>query len=485
MKKNNYKWIALSCSTLGALFSVLSGSTLMIALPDIMKDLHAGMGVIMWTIMSYMLMTTILVPAIGRIADMIGRKKMFVSGFAVFTAGSVLCSMSTSGTQLLLFRILQSVGGALLVANSTPIVADAFPKNELGKALGINGMVISIGSVIGPILGGALLAFGWRSTFYINIPIGIIGTVWSWLKLRELDVLPKKQKFDMKGTLVFSVGILIFLIALSFGGFAGWNGYIILLFAASIVLLGIFVGIESKVQYPMLDLRLFKTRILAFAYGSTLLNGIARGAVTFLLIFYFQGIKGYDPIFSGMLLAPFAVAMMVLSPLSGYLSDKYGAASLSSAGLMISAVGLLGLMRISASTSVVEIIIWELVIGLGSGMFFSPNTSSIMGAVPPHKRGIAGGVRTMMLNAGSVISIALAMAIVSSSISPEALQGLFVGSQVGSQGIAVNQFISGLRTAFLISCIFSVLAAFMSYLRGEQPVWASDASAAGSDQLAS
>lgn len=485
MKKNNYKWIALSCSTLGALFSVLSGSTLMIALPDIMKDLHAGMGVIMWTIMSYMLMTTILVPAIGRIADMIGRKKMFVSGFAVFTAGSVLCSLSTSGTQLLLFRILQSVGGALLVANSTPIVADAFPKNELGKALGINGMVISIGSVIGPILGGALLSFGWRSTFYINIPIGIIGTVWSWLKLRELDVLPKKQKFDMKGTLVFSIGILIFLIALSFGGFAGWNGYIILLFAASIVLLGIFVGIESKVQYPMLDLKLFKTRILAFAYGSTLLNGIARGAVTFLLIFYFQGIKGYDPILSGMLLAPFAVAMMVLSPLSGYLSDKYGAASLSSAGLMISAVGLLGLMRISASTSIVEIIIWELVIGLGSGMFFSPNTSSIMGAVPSHKRGIAGGVRTMMLNAGSVISIALAMAIVSSSISPEALQGLFVGSQVGSQGIAVNQFISGLRTAFLISCIFSVLAAFMSYLRGEQPVWASDASAAGSDQLAS
>lgn len=471
MKKIEYKWVALSCSTLGALFSVLSGSTLMIALPDIMKDLHAGMGVIMWTIMSYMLMMTILVPAIGRVSDMIGRKKMFVGGFMVFTIGSVLCSLSNSGTQLLLFRLFQSIGGALMVANSTPIVTDAFPKEELGKAMGINSMVISIGSVIGPILGGLLLGFGWRSTFYINIPIGIIGTVWSWLKLKEIDVLPVKQKFDWKGTLTFSIGILLFLIALSFSGFVGWNIYIISLFIISVFLLAVFVKIESKTEYPMLDLRLFKTRILAFAYGSTLLNGIARGAVTFLLIFYLQGIKGYDPIVAGILLVPFALAMMIVSPISGYLSDKYGAKVLSSLGLLISAVGLLGLVRIASTTSMIEITIWQIVTGLGSGLFFSPNTSSIMGAVPAHKRGIAAGVRTMMVNAGSVISIALAMAIISSSISPEALQGLFIGTQVGSKGIAVNQFLSGLRVAFLISCGFSLLAAFMSYLRGKQPVW--------------
>lgn len=474
MKKIDYKWIALSCSTLGALFSVLSGSTLLIALPDIMKDLHAGMGVIMWTIMCYMLAMTILVPAIGRVADMIGRKKMFVSGFIVFTIGSILCGLSTSGIQLLLYRIVQSIGGALLLANSTPIVADAFERKELGRAMGINAMVISIGSVIGPILGGALLSWGWRSTFYINIPIGIIGSLLSWLLLKEVDILPEKQSFDWKGTLTFSIGILLFLIALSFGGFVGWNKYIILSFVVSIVLIAAFIHIENTVEYPMLDMRLFKSRILAFAYGSNLLNGIARGAVTFLLIFYLQGIKSYDPIFAGILLAPFALAMMILSPISGYLSDKYGAKILSSLGLLISAAGLLGLMRISANTSIVEIIIWQIIIGMGSGMFFSPNTSSIMGAVPADKRGIAGGVRTMMNNAGTVISIALAMAIVSSSISPEAMQGLFVGTQVGSEGIAVNQFISGLRMAFFISFIFSILGACISYFRGNEPVWSSD-----------
>src|ERR1035437_6574277 len=213
MKKIEYKWIALSCTSLGALFSVLSGSTLIIALPVIMKDLHATMNIIMWTVMIYMLILTILVPSIGRVADMIGRKKLFIWGFIVFTIGSVLCGLSTSGWQLLLFRFVQSVGGALLVANSTPIVTDAFPIKELGMALGINGMVISVASVIGPILGGAFIHIGWR--------------------------------------------YMLFLV------------------------LSLFV--EKKVRNPILDLNLFKTRILSFALSSNLLNGIARGAVVFLL----------------------------------------------------------------------------------------------------------------------------------------------------------------------------------------------------------
>ncbi|MDP4138121.1 MAG: MFS transporter, partial [Bacillota bacterium] len=204
MHKIDYKWIALSCTTLGALFSVLSGSTLIIALPVIMKDLHASMNVIMWTVMIYMLVLTILVPSIGRVADMVGRKKLYISGFIVFTIGSLLCGLSTAGWQLLVFRFIQSIGGSLLVANSTPIVADAFPKNELGKAMGINGMIISVASVIGPILGGAFINIGWRYIFYINIPIGLIGTIWAAIQLKELDVLPEKQKFDWSGTMTFT-----------------------------------------------------------------------------------------------------------------------------------------------------------------------------------------------------------------------------------------------------------------------------------------
>ncbi len=472
MKKIEYKWIALSCTTLGALFSVLNGSTLIIALPAIMKDLNVGIDIIMWTVMIYMLSLTILVPAIGRIADIMGRKKLYISGFIVFTIGSVLSGISATGIELLLARFVQSIGGSLLVANSTPIVTDAFPKNELGKAMGINGMVISVASVIGPILGGIFLNLGWRYIFFINLPIGVIGTIWAALQLKELDVLPEKQKFDWKGTIAFTLGMTSLLLALTIGGLYGWFKISVAVTGViAIVCLGLFIYIENTTEQPMLDLELFKSRVLAFAFGSNLLNGIARGAITFLLVFYFQGIKAFDPVMAAILLAPFAISMMIIAPISGWLSDRIGSRELSSLGLLISAIGMIGMIRISEHTSVLGLSIWMFVSGLGSGMFFSPNTSAIMGVVPVERRGIAAGVRTMMINAGSVISIALAMAIISSSIDPKAMQALFTGTQVGSEGIAVGHFISGLKSAFTISFVISILAAVISFLRGPQPVW--------------
>jgi EmrB/QacA subfamily drug resistance transporter len=474
-KKVDYKWIALSCTSIGALFSVLSGTTLIIALPEIMKDLNAGIALIMWVVMIYMFVLTIFVPLVGRLADMIGRKKLYVSGFMVFMLGSLLCGLSRSGWQLLSFRFVQSVGGVLLESSSIPIVADAFPRKELGKALGINGTVISVAAIIGPILGGVLISICWRFIFFINIPIGLIGTIWAWIQLKELNILPKRQKFDFKGTILFSFGILAFLLALTIGGSIGWLNIItIILFSAAILLIALFIIVENKVDHPMLDLRLFKTKILAFSYISIFLNGIARGSVTLLLVFYFQGIKGINPIISGMLLAPFAIALMIISPISGWLSDRYGSRLLSSIGLLISAIGLLGMMRIKVATTITELIIWMIVMGLGAGMFFAPNTNAIMGAVPIEKRGIAAGVRIMMFNAGNIISIGLTLAILSSSISREAIQGLFIGTQVGSQGIAVSEFISGLRIAFGVSFAFSLIAAIISYLRSKKSDWNSD-----------
>jgi EmrB/QacA subfamily drug resistance transporter len=474
-RRIEYKWIALSCTSIGALFSILSGTALTIALPEIMKDLKTSIALVMWVVMIYMFVLTIFVPLVGRIADMIGRKKLYVSGFIVFMIGSLLCGLSRSGWQLLSFRLIQSVGGVLLESSSVPIIADAFPKRELGKALGINGMIISVAFVIGPILGGAIMPIGWRFIFFINIPIGIIGTVWAWIQLREINILPEHQKFDFKGTILFSVGILAFLLALTFGGSLGWLSTVtIILFLAAAIFIILFILIENKVEQPMLDLKLFKIRLLAFAYISNLFNGMARGSAMFLLVFYFQGIKALDPIVSGMLLAPLAAAMMIMSPISGWLSDRFGSRQLSSVGLLISAIGLLGMMRIKASTTISELIIWMIIMGLGSGMFFSPNTNSIMSAVPIERRGIAAGVRIMMQNAGNIISIGLALAILSSSISQEALQALFVGTQVGSKGIAISEFISGLRIAFTISFIFSLIAAVMSYLRGKKSEWKDD-----------
>ena len=356
MKNINYKWIASSCTSLGAIFFAVSSNILIVALPVIMKDLHASFQEIIWSMMGFMFIICIGVPSIGRIADMIGRKRLFVAGFAVFTFGSLLCGFSTWGMDLIIYRMIQAAGGALLAANSVPIVTDAFPREELGMALGINGMIISIGGVVGPVLGGLLISFGWRSIFYINVPFGIIGTAWAAIQLKELDILPEKQKFDWTGTLLFSAGMLSLLLFLTFGGLYGWlKPEVLMMLIASIVLLPLFVLAEFRKDQPLLDMRLFKSRILAFAYGSNLLNGIARGAVTFLLIFYFQGIKGIDPVQAAIMLIPFVLPQMVVAPLCGWLSDRIGSRILSSAGLLVSALGFLGLIRINAGYSCLEL----------------------------------------------------------------------------------------------------------------------------------
>jgi EmrB/QacA subfamily drug resistance transporter len=474
MKKIPYKWLALSATSLGMLLSVMTGTALLIALPNVAGDLKAPMIIIIWVLMSYMLATTVLVPSIGRVADMIGRKRLFVWGAAVFTVASLFAGMAQSGIELLVIRIIQSVGGSLMMANGTAIVADAFPKGELGQALGINGLVVAVGSAIGPIIGGILtVTVGWRWIFYMNVPLGALVTIWALIQIRDIAPIPKGEKFDWLGAITFTSGMFFLLYALTEGGFGGWTSPIVItFFILAAILIPLFVYIESKFKYPMLDLRLFKTRIQIFAYSSNLMNGIARGALMFLLIFYLLGIKNMDPFTASIYLIPFAVAMMIMAPISGRLSDRHGSRILSSLGLLITGIGLLGFTLFTrVDMSLAEIIIWGTVVGFGSGMFNSPNTNTIMGMVPPERRGIAAGTRTMMNNAGSLISIAMAFAILSSGLTPQAMDALFIGAQVGGKGIFVSTFISDLRFAFFLSFMISIAAAIISYMRGPTPVW--------------
>ena len=404
--------------------------------------------------------------------DIVGRKKLFVDGFMIFTLGSFLSGISINGTFLITFRIIQAFGAVLLIANSTAIVADAFERKELGKALGINGMVVSVAAVAGPILGGALTLFGWRYIFFINIPVGIFGTIWAQKKLRELETLPMNQTFDWKGTIFFSMGLLILLLGFTFGAFIGFlNPLIMVSLILSGIFIVVFIWIENNIKQPMLDLRLFKTRILSFALISNLMNGIARGSITFLLVLYFQGIQSYDPLIAGVLITPFAATLMIVSPLSGRMSDKYGSRGLSTLGLVISALGLVGFFLLEPESNFLIIAFWLMITGIGSGLFFAPNTNTIMGNVPPGKRGIAAGTRTMMTNIGSLISLAITMAVIASSMTSEALEGLFSGTQVGSKGINVNLFMSGFQLVFIISFIICLIGAGLSYLRGPNPVW--------------
>ncbi len=484
MKKIQYKWLALSATSLGLLLGVMTANALLIALPDVTADLNAPMILVIWVLMSYLLATTVLVPSIGRVADMIGRKNLFVLGAAVFTVSSLLAGMSQSGTQLLINRIIQAVGGSLMMANSTAIVTDAFPRGELGMALGVNGMVLAIGSVLGPIIGGVLTTLmGWRWVFYINVPFGALVTAWALFQIRDVAPLPEGEHFDWPGAITFTAGMFFLLFALTEGGFEGWSSPVVivsLLLAA--VLLPLFVYIESRVEQPMLDLRLFQSRILVFAYSSNLMNGIARGAVMFLLIFYLLGIKGMDPFTASIYLAPFALTMMVMAPISGRWSDRHGSRVLSTVGLLITGIGLLGFTLFTrVDMSISEVVIWGAVVGVGSGIFNSPNTNTIMSVVPPERRGIAAGTRTMMNNAGSLLSIAMAFAILSSGLTPEAMNPLFIGAQIGSKGILVDVFISDLRLAFFISFVISMVAAVISYMRGPTPVWG-DTVAAPADE---
>jgi EmrB/QacA subfamily drug resistance transporter len=465
--KDNYKWIALSCTTLGALVSVLSSNTVLIALPVIARDLHSSMETVIWTLMIYMLAITVLVPAIWRGADIFGRKKLYVAGFAIFTVASLLCGLAQNGGELVAARLVQAVGGSLIMACSTTIVADAFPSWQLGTALGINGMIISAGSIIGPIIGGVLTAWGWRWVFFFNIPLGVIGTFWAWSQLREVVKLPEGQTFDWKGTFLLTTSLSLILWSLTFAEIINWRSPLIIgSFVVGCVLLIIFINVERKLDQPMLDLSLFTKRILAAAYASNFLSGIARGAVTFLMVFFFQVIWGIDPLQAGIMLSPFALAMLIVAPLSGYLSDRYGSRGLSSLGLFISAIGLYGLAQIQYNMPHWQVMFWMVIMGAGSGLFFSPNTNAIMSAVTPEKRGIAAGTRTMMNNAGMLISMALGLALTTSSMTPQAMQGLFAGTQVGSEGVAVNLFILGLHRAFWLSFVISLIAALVSFLRG-------------------
>jgi EmrB/QacA subfamily drug resistance transporter len=464
-----YKWSALSCTSLGALLATINNGTLIIALPELARSLNTDVFSLVWVLLSYMLAQTALVLMVGRFADMIGRKKLYVGGFALFTVMSLLGGFATNAWELILVRTVMGAAGAFMMANSGVIVTDAFPGKQLGQALGINQMVAAVGSILGPVLGGWLISFSWPWIFWFNVPLGIIGTLWAALNLRELVDLEKGQRLDIMGNTTFLLGLTALLIGLTQGGIRGWGtGTVVASLAAAAVLLPAFVIIELRAKEPLLNLRMFRSRIFAFGNVSALLNSMARMAVTFLFVFYFIGAKGYDHLTTGFLLTPLAGAMFVFAPLAGRLADRASARLLGSIGMMVTAAGLLGMSTIQVETPYWEIALWMAVIGAGSGIFNSPNTRAIMGSVSPEKRGVASGARTLLVNVGMVLSIAFAIAMVTSAMPADKMVEIFSGVTRGlSEGTAVP-FISGLHTALLFMAGVSIVGAIFSALRGSE-----------------
>jgi EmrB/QacA subfamily drug resistance transporter len=462
----HYKWWALSCTSLGMLLATVNSGTLVIALPDLEQALGVGLLTLVWVILAFMIASTVLVLTFGRLSDLFGRKRAFVAGFAIFTAASLGAGFATGGTDLILWRIVQGIGGALLFANASALVTDAFPREQLGVAMGTNVMVAGIGLVLGPVLGGALVEISWHWVFWFNVPLGLAGTVWAALVLQELVRPELDRRFDWWGTVTFVIGLTGLTLGISRGGIVGWNDALTIgSLIAAVVLLPAFLLVERRAAAPMLDLSLFADRGFAAATGAAFLSGLSRFALTFVFVLYFQGALGDDPILAGVKLAPLALGMLVSSPLAGAYADRHGARTLAAAGLVVSAVGMAGMTTLGTGTSYWWSALWLLVAGLGSGMFNSPNTAAMMGAVPVHRRGIAGGTRMMLQNTGSVLSIAFVLAIITSAVPTEVLLSIFSGVSSGLSDAALAPFIHNMHIALWVLTATSVAGAAVSLLR--------------------
>jgi EmrB/QacA subfamily drug resistance transporter len=299
------------------LLATVNSGTLIIALPDLERSLHTTLLELVWVILVYMIASTVLVLSAGRLSDQFGRKKAYIGGFIVFALASLGAGFAGSGTELILWRILQGIGGAFLFANAAAIVTDAFPREQLGLAMGTNTMVAAVGLVIGPVLGGALVLISWHWVFWFNVPFALLGSAWAWAILRELTGRGEDTSFDAAGTLTFLIGLTGLVLGISKGGISGWSEPLVIggLVAAAIFLPG-FVLIERHVKAPMLDLSIFKSRLFSAAAAAAFINGLSRFALMFLFVFYFQGVQGNSPVLAGLKLAPLAVGMLISSPLA-------------------------------------------------------------------------------------------------------------------------------------------------------------------------
>jgi EmrB/QacA subfamily drug resistance transporter len=470
-RKIDYKWIALSVTTIGALMSSIDSTIVVLALPQMMDRLGANLVEMIWVIMAYILVSTVLLLVFGRIADMFGRTKLYNLGFVVFTIGSALCGISRSAAQLILSRIVQGAGAALMMVNSTAIITEAFPPDERGRALGINGITWAIGGIAGPLLGGLILSVAsWRWIFYINVPIGILGSVWGYLALKELSKGNRGERFDAPGAATFSLGLVSLLFALTLGiglGFGSWP--ILGLFGLFAVALAAFFLRERRAAAPVLDLSLFGNRIYSFSVVAAMLQSLAMFAVNFLVTFYLQVVRGYDPLKAALLLIPLSAVSAVVGPVSGIISDKVGARVPATLGLILQGAALLWFIAVlSPTTSYLQIAVGLVLVGIGGGLFWAPNTSAAMNGAPRNRLGIASAALATLRQTGMVTSFALSLAVAAGSLPREVMMQLFVGTNATLGSAPQAAFVTGMRNAFIVSVVLCALAAGFSLVRGAE-----------------
>ncbi len=475
-----YKWIALSNTTLGILMVTINQSILLISLPDIFRGIRlnpllpANTSYFLWVFMGFMLVTAVLVVSLGRVGDMYGRVRMYNLGFAVFTFFSILLSVtwmtgSAGALWIIIMRVFQGVGGAFLFANSSAILTDAFPVNERGKAMGINGIAAVSGSFLGLILGGVLGPVQWHLVFLVSVPFGLFGTIWAYLKLQDNGVrIP--SKIDWLGNVTFAVGLIAVLTGivyslLPYGGHStGWtNPWVLAGVIGGVAVLVLFVFIETRVPQPMFRLNLFRIRAFTAGNIAALLGALGRGGMQFILIIWLQGIwlpeHGYSfaqtPLWAGIAMVPLTLGFLIMGPISGVLSDRLGARGLATVGLTLSGAAflLLEILPMNFSYPVFAVLIFLFAVGMG--LFFSPNLASVMNSLPPEQRGAGAGMLNTFQNAATVLSMGLFFTIVTLGLAAELPTHLFQGLTAAgvaagpARAVASEPPIGSLFSAFL------------------------------------
>jgi EmrB/QacA subfamily drug resistance transporter len=474
----DYKWRALAIVSIGSLMGAIDGSVLIIAFPEIARDLQASLVSMVWILMIYILMGTALVLSLGRIADMKGRKRLYNAGFVVFVLGSALCAIAQSGWELVAYRGIQGIGGAMLIANSFAILSDAFPPNERGHAFGIISVVWGSGAIVGVVLGGLILSItSWRWIFWINVPIGIVGTVLAYLVLRESVTPNPKDTFDLPAAVLFTAALASFLVGITEGILTSWTSPPTLIpLLLGIPLLAGFVVWELRVSRdPILPFGLFRSWLFSASLASSVLQGIAIFSVNFLLMIYFLGIRGISVLTAAYLLVPLSLTLSLLGPFGGRLSDRYGARIISTVGLLIQAGALLLFATITAGTPLAVVGIYEALMGVGGGLFFPANTSAIMSGIPRGQYGVGSGVMMTLRNSAMALSYAVGLIALTSQL-PSGTGAILFG---GSFGQALTQlgmtpaqlgsiFLRGMSSAFLLAAVLVFIAATFSVLRGRE-----------------
>src|SRR5947207_3059712 len=445
-------------------------ATVIVGLPQVAASLHADAEQAIWITQAYVLGSTVALLLIGRISDIVGRVKLYTSGFGVFTFGSLLTSLAVNPAQVIAFRAIQGLGSAILFTNSAAMIVDATPADELGLSLGINQVAFRMGSMAGLTVSGIILSvLDWRALFYVNVPIGVFGTACAHFRLREVAKLERGAPIDWVGFAAFTLFILFLLIALTLAAYGvGEVTTVAVLLVVSILALVAFVVVERRQEHPLLDLKLLRIREFTGAVVAQLLNAVAFGAVLLLLSLYFQLVLRKSPLEAGLLIIPMDIATLAAGPLSGRLSDKYGHLPFTTAGLATISLSLVLFATTDANTPYSLFVVYLILFGAGLGFFASPNISSIMGSVPPERRGIASGFRATFFNVGYTISLNLAILITTFTI-PYAL----VTQVIGSGGIGISEadrilFAQGLKTTYLSLAGLNTLAILPSMLRGRR-----------------